>query len=165
MKRFFPILHFLLPTLCLVAAVYLYWGIRNLHQLPAASTYQDKGICTFYPKKVYPTQEKRYSGRHRSTRSTRTVYILYYQSKHGYQYRMKVAAESVGKKMIWENEPIQRRVLRIDSYTYITVEPDQTPESYVTGLRRTYIIQISVSALYMAGYLLFVVIRWNRRDL
>lgn len=35
---------------------------------------------------------------------------------------------------------------------YITVEPDQTAESYTAGLRRKYIVTLNLSAVYVLLY-------------
>lgn len=50
-------------------------------------------------------------------------------------------------------------------HTYITVEPDQTAESYTAGLRQKYVLALALSAAYILVYLVIwgVILSKKRR--
>lgn len=59
---------------------------------------------------------------------------------------------------------VTRVVLNIpDDRTYITVEPEQTAESYNAGLRQKYIVALCLSAGCLLFYLLTWCVTWYKR--
>ena len=90
---------------------------------------------------------------------TKTAYMVYYQdiSGSGYQWSEQALTRELGQKIVDAGTTVERRVLAIPAdRSYITVEPDQTAESYTTGLRKKYI-----TALVLAGvYVLLYVAAW-----
>ena len=90
---------------------------------------------------------------------TKTAYMVYYQdiSGSGYQWSEQALTRELGQKIVDAGTTVERRVLEIPAdRSYITVEPDQTAESYTTGLRKKYI-----TALVLAGvYVLLYVAAW-----
>lgn len=62
-----------------------------------------------------------------------------------------------GLRIVEDGEPVKRRVLSIPGRgTYITVEPEQTAESYTVGQQKKNSFLLFVSV----GYLLFYMLSW-----
>lgn len=146
--------------LLIVAGVGLYVGIRNFTSVRPVTDYEDSGIHTFTPYDILPVQVKN-TGTRRSRRRnpTRTVYMVYYHTTDGTDYRWQAeggSARTLAEKL-YDRGPVERRVLSIPAdNTYITVETDETAESYTESLRQKYILMISLSG----GYVLVYVIIW-----
>ena len=125
--------------LFLLAIGMIYAGGSLLLSVRSSDEYEDKGIMTFEPYRVLP-QSVRNTGNaySRRTNPTKTVYMVYYRaSGSGYEWHREVASQSVGERIVAQGEPVERRVLVIvEEGSYITVEADQTAESYTAGLRR-----------------------------
>ena len=126
----------------LIAAVScLYFSVRNLMELPPASAYEDMGVHTFVPVEVSPIQvENHATGRAGRTHPTQTVYVVSYQAddNSGYQYRYESSVESTAQRILEEGAPVERRVLSIpEENTYLTVEIDETAESYTNSWQRS----------------------------
>lgn len=84
--------------------------------------------------------------------STKTEYMIYYQTtdQRRYEWKVKAVTKSSGEKTVEEGVPVERKVLSIpESGTYITVEPDQTAEDYVRGQRRRNYILAGISLVYI----------------
>lgn len=132
----------------------------RLNNLPADS-YEDKGVFTFSHYQVLPVQVQNTgaSGRGRRMNPTKTAYMVYYQdiSGSGYQWSGQALTRELGQKIVDAGTTVERRVLAIPAdRSYITVDPDQTAESYTTGLWQKYI-----TALVLAGvYVLLYVAAW-----
>ena len=145
--------------LLILAATIGYLSIRNLSGIHSVDSYSDNGVYTFSPYQVLPVQVKNTgaSGRDRRMNPTKTVYMVYYRATDGsgYQWSEKALTRELGQKVVEEGATISRRVLNIpEEHTYITVEPEQTAESYTAGLRQKYMIALGLSAGYILLYLL-----------
>ena len=147
--------------LLILAAAMGYLSFRYLSAILPADSYEDKGVYTFSPYQVLPVQVQNTgaSGRDRRMNPTKTAYMVYYQdiSGSGYQWGEQALTRELGQKIVDAGATVERRVLAIPAdRSYITVEPDQTAESYTTGLRKKYI-----TALVLAGvYVLLYVAAW-----
>ena len=147
--------------LLILAAAMGYLSFRYLSAILPADSYEDKGVYTFSPYQVLPVQVQNTgaSGRDRRMNPTKTAYMVYYQdiSGSGYQWSEQALTRELGQKIVDAGTTVERRVLAIPAdRSYITVEPDQTAESYTAGLRKKYI-----TALVLAGvYVLLYVAAW-----
>ncbi len=129
----------------------------QLHTLPSADAYTDKGIYTFIPYEVLPIQvENNTSGRQKRMNPTKTVWQVFYRTveSSGYRWRENVASKRVGQDVIAQKQPVKRRVLSLTGEkSYITVPPELDAESYIDGLRRRYLRILNISAVYPILYL------------
>ena len=147
--------------LLILAAAMGYLSVRYLSAILPADSYEDRGVYTFSPYQVLPVQVQNTgaSGRDRRMNPTKTAYMVYYQdiSGSGYQWSEQALTRELGQKIVDAGTTVERRVLAIPAdRSYITVEPDQTAESYTAGLRKKYI-----TALVLAGvYVLLYVAAW-----
>ena len=144
--------------LLILAAVMIYLSAKGLFTIPSANSYQDNGTHTFEPYQVLPVQVRNTSSysRDRRMNPTKTVYMVYYRATDGsgYQWTDRAITRELGQETVREGVPVIRRVLSIPSdRTYITVEPDQTAESYTAGLRQKYVLALALSAAYILVYL------------
>ena len=142
----------------ILAAVIIYLSVKGLVAIPSASCYKDNGTHTFEPYQVLPVQVQNTSAysRDRRMNPTKTVYMVYYRATDGsgYQWTDRAITRELGQETVKEGVPVTRRVLSIPSdRTYITVEPDQTAESYTAGLRQKYVLALALSAAYILVYL------------
>lgn len=146
-----------------LASFYVGWteyaDIRDVEE------YEDVGVISFAPYRVLPEQVKNY-GKNRRISSTRTVYMVYYQSTNGsrYEWKKEVSSKSRGEDIIAVGAEVERRVLRIPAAgTYISIEPEQTAESYTAKLRQKYMLMMGAAVVYIVGYgIVFVVLRNQR---
>ena len=72
----------------------------------------------------------------------------------------------MGQAVVDSETTVERRVLSIPSRgTYITVEPNQTAESYTAGLRQKCINILCLSAVYILLYVAvwILIYRKNRK--
>lgn len=141
-------------VLFIVSLTILYIAGKGLMSMRPADSYQDKGVYTFVPTKVLPHQVRNTSTsrRYRRMNSTKTEYMIYYQTtdQSRYEWKVKAVTKSSGEKTVEEGIPVERKVLSIpESGTYITVEPDQTAEDYVRGQRRRNYILAGISLVYI----------------
>lgn len=156
--------------LLILAAAMIYLSAKGLFSTPSASSYEDSGIHTFKPYQVLPVQVKNTSSysRDRRMNPTKTVYMVYYRATDGsgYQWSDRAITRELGQETVDEGVPVNRRVLSIPSErTYITVEPEQTAESYTAGLRQKYVFALVLSAIYILVYLVIwgVILSKRRR--
>ena len=156
--------------LLILAAVMIYLSAKGLFTIPSANSYQDNGTRTFEPYQVLPVQVRNTSSysRDRRMNPTKTVYMVYYRATDGsgYQWTDRAITRELGQETVKEGVPVTRRVLSIPSdRTYITVEPDQTAESYTAGLRQKYVLALALSAAYILVYLVIwgVILSKKRR--
>lgn len=154
----------------ILAAVMIYLSVKGLLTIPSANSYEDNGIHTFEPYQVLPVQVQNTSAysRDRRMNPTKTVYIVYYRATDGsgYQWTDRAITRELGQETVKEGVSVTRRVLSIPSdRTYITVEPDQTAESYTAGLRQKYVLALALSAAYILVYLVIwgVILSKKRR--
>ena len=122
--------------------------------LRSVSAYEDQGVYTFVPVEVSPVQEENNaSGRMRRNHPVKTVYVVSYQASDGsgYEYDYEAGSvDTIAQKIVEEGEPIERRVFSVpDEGTYITVEADETAETYVAGQRKRFVLISIVSVLYL----------------
>lgn len=92
--------------------------------------------------------------------------MVYYRATDGndYQWSEQALTRELGQKTVAEGVSVIRRVLGIpNDRTYITVEPEQTAKSYTDGLRRKYMIALSLSAGYLLLYLLTWCVIWYNK--
>lgn len=151
--------------LLLLAAAASWISVKNISGLRPADSYEDGGVYTFSPYQVLPVQVKNTgaSGRDRRMNPTKTVYMVYYRATDGsgYQWSKRVPARESGQKIVEEGVNITRKVLNIPGEnTYITVEPEQTAESYTARLRQRYFTVLYVSAGYV---LLCLLLAWRSK--
>ena len=144
--------------LLLLSAASIYAALLGLSELRPAESYEDRGVLVFRPYAVYPVQVEntRASGRERRMNPTKIVYMVYYRATDGSGYRWsdEVYSRDHGRRVVEAGETVARRVLSIpEAGTYITVEPDQTAESYTNGLRQTYTRTAALSILYILLYI------------
>ena len=156
--------------LLILAAVMAYLSVKGLVVIPTASSYEDGGTHTFEPYQVLPVQVQNTSAysRDRRMNPTKTVYMVYYRATDGsgYQWTDQAITRELGQKTVKEGVTVTRRVLSIPrDRTYITVEPDQTAESYTAGLRQKYVLALALSAAYILVYLVIwgVILSKKRR--
>ena len=162
MKKLKSIVVVLGVMLLILSATVSYLSVKNLSTIHSVDSYEDKGVYTFLPYRVLPVQVKNTgaSGRSRRMNPTKTVYIVYYQASDGsgYQWSKQVPNKDMGQKTIDDGMSVTRRVLYItDDNTYITVESEQTAETYTAELRQRYLIALGVSIGYI---LLYVLLTW-----
>lgn len=154
--------------LLILAAVIGYLSIKNLSGIRTTDRYEDKGVYAFSPYQVLPVQVRNTgaSGRDRRMNPTKTVYMVYYRATDGsgYQWSERALTRELGQETVEEGVNVTRRVLNIpDEHTYITVEPDQTAESYTAGLWQKYRIALYLSAGYLLLYLLIWCVIWYKK--
>ncbi len=143
--------------LLILAAAMGCLSIRYMSAILPADSYEDKGVYTFLPYQVLPVQVQNTgaSGRDRRMNPTKTAYMVYYRdiSGSGYQWSQQALSRELGQQIVDAGATVERRVLSIPAdRSYITVEPDQTPESYTAGLRQKYIIALVLSVIYILLY-------------
>ena len=143
--------------LLILAAVVGYLSIEELSAMLPADSYEDRGVYTFIPCEVASEQVKNTNAdsRDRRMHPTETVYTVCYRDigGSGYRWKERTITAEMGQAAVDAGTAVKRRVLSIpDRGTYITVEPDQTAESYAAGLRQTYIVTLSLSAVYVLLY-------------
>lgn len=148
--------------LFLLASTALYFSARNLMQMIPKEDYADQGIHRFYPYQVLPTPVKNTSASSRDRRMnpTKTVYMVYYRADDGsgYQWSEQAVSREQGQQMVGDRQPVERRVLDIPTKNeYITIDPEQTIESYTTGLGKKY----RMILMFSVGYLLIYVVVWS----
>ena len=156
--------------LLILSAASLYVAMQALSDIRPAENYEDIGVLTFQPYDVLPVQVQNTgaSSRDRRMNPTKTVYMVYYRATDGsgYQWTDRAITRELGQETVREGVPVTRRVLSIPSdRTYITVEPDQTAESYTAGLRQKYVLALALSAAYILVYLVIwgVILSKKRR--
>lgn len=134
----------------------LYAGGRGITSIRPAADYKDGGVHTFTPYDILPVQVKNNAvGRARRNNPTRTVYMVYYQTTDGTGYRWRVEGGSVRElaEQVYDRGSVERRVLSIPAdNTYITVEANQTAESYTSGLQQKYGLLLGLSGSYVLIY-------------
>ena len=143
--------------LLILTAMIIYLSAKGLLAIPSADSYQDNGTHTFEPYQVLPIQVQNTSAysRDRRMNPTKTVYMVYYRTTDGsgYEWSDRAVTRELGQETVKEGVPVTRRVLSIPSNrTYITVDPDQTAESYTAGLRQKYVLALALSAVYILVY-------------
>ena len=148
----------------------IYLSAKGLFSISPASDYEDRGIRAFEPFEVFSVQVRNTSAysRDRRMNPTKIVYKVNYRATDGSGYKWSDEAITLdrGERIVEEGVTVERRVLSIPSRgTYITVEPDQTAESFTTGLRQKYVLALALSAVYMLVYLVIwgVILSKKRR--
>lgn len=143
--------------LLILASVVLCLGIRDWFQIRPATAYVDEGIFTFVPNRTYPVQRRSTAtGRQRRMHPTKIVHVVEYKSTESphYKWPQDAPGETSAKQTVAEKVPIQRRVLSVkDERKIAIIEPELTPESYVSHLRRRAGWMIGLSAVYLVLYL------------
>ena len=144
--------------LFVLSAVTIYLSIQELSDIRPAGDYEDQGVYTFLPYDVQFIQVKNTSASSRDRRMhpTTTVYMVLYRdtSGAGYRWQERTPAPELGEKTVEAGQTVARRVLSIpSSRTYITVEPEQSAQSYTDGLRQKYSLFLGLSVAYILFYL------------
>lgn len=155
--------------LLLLAAAVIFAAGRQMLAIRPADNYEDAGIHSFLAYRVLPSQVQNTgaTGRYRRMNPTRTIYKVYYLATDGsaYQCSEQVVSREFGQDMVDAEVSIERRVLRIPADgTYITVEADQTVESYTAGLRQKYVWALVPSGTYILLYLLVKIAHLVKRS-
>lgn len=149
--------------LVILATAFLYLGISGFISVPSASDYEDMGIHIFAPYDILPVQvENHTTGRNKRLHPTKTVYMVHYQATDGTGYKWNIEGGSTKEtaQILYNQGEITRRVLSIsEDDTYITIEPEQTAETYTTALRQRYILMIGGSIVYIGIYLAVWIIK------
>ena len=154
--------------LLILAAAMGYLSVKYLSGILPAGSYEDKGVYIFSPYQVLPHQVKNIgaTGRYRRMYPTKTVYMVYYRAGSGYQWHVQALTRDIGEEIVEAGATVPRRVLEIPAErTYITVEPDQTAESYTAGLQQRYLNILAMSGGYILLYGVVWCVVWlkNRR--
>ena len=135
---------------------------RNLFEIRSVDSYEDKGVHSFRPYQVLPVQVKNTTtSRNKRMNPTRTVYMVYYRDTdgEGCEWRKKAATKSEGQRIVTAGEKVERRVLSIPSENlYITIESDQTAESYITEQKHKYFWLLGISIAYILIYFIIWII-------
>ncbi len=135
---------------------------KSLLEIRSVDSYEDKGVHSFRPYQVLPVQVKNTTtGRNKRMNPTRTVYMVYYRviDGEGYEWRKKAATKSEGQRIVTEGEKVERRVLSIPSENlYITIEPDQTAESYIAEQKQKYLWLLGISIAYIFTYFIIWIV-------
>jgi len=160
MSKFKSIVFMVSLMLLILSVTMGYFSFKDLSAIVPADSYEDKGVYTFAPYRVLPVQVKNTSssGRNQRMNPTKTIYKVYYRATDGsgYQWTKRAINRKSGQKIVDAKTTVKRRVLSITTKrTYITVEPDQTAESYTAGLQQRYIIILILAGAYI---LLYVVV-------
>lgn len=158
--------------LFILSVVLAYEGWKGFSAIRPADGYEDRGIHTFLPYRVLPTQVENTSSSRRSRQRnpTKTVYVVYYRATDGtgYRWRTQASSKTSGQKIVKDKAPVERRVLAIrGAKKYISVEAEQTAESYTSGLKRRYGWMFGISAAYIAAYLAawgIILLKGRRKD-
>lgn len=149
--------------LFILATAFLYLGISGFISVPSASNYADMGIHSFAPYDILPVQvENHATGRNKRLHPTKTVYMVYYQATDGTGYKWSIEGGSTKEtaEILYHEGEITRRVLSIsEDDTYITIEPEQTAETYTAALRQHYLYMIGGSIVYIILYLAIWIIK------
>lgn len=143
--------------LLLLSAVMGCLSIKYMSAITPADSYEDNGVYTFSPYQVLPVQVQNTgaSGRDRRMNPTKTVYMVYYRTTDGSGYRWsdRAITRELGQEVVDAGTAVERRVLSIPANrSYITVEPNQTAESYTAELRQKYIIILALAGAYVLLY-------------
>ena len=143
--------------LLILSAASLYVALKSLLEIRPAEDYEDQGVLTFRPYDVLPVQVQNTSAysRDRRMNPTKTVYMVYYSATDGsgYKWSDKALTRDLGEDIVEAGETVERRVLALPAdRSYITVEPDQTAESYTAGLRQKYITILVLAGAYVILY-------------
>ena len=155
--------------LLILSAASLYVAVQALLDIRPAEDFEDQGVYTFSPYQVLPVQVQNTgaSGRDRRMNPTKTVYMVYYRATDGsgYKWSDEALTRDLGEDIVEAGEPVKRRVLSIPAdRTYITVEPDQTAESYTNGLRQKYVTILVLAGAYVLLYAAaWCVVVWVRK--
>lgn len=156
------------PFLLFLSIVSLSIGCWRLYNIPPADAYVDAGVRDFIPYRVYATQVKNTSSssRERRMHPTKRVYQLSYLATDGsgYQWSTKVAAESIGEKIIQEGKVESRRILKLpEEKKFVPVAPEETAQSYTATLRKHATLWIAPAAVYIVLYLLVTLVLFFRK--
>ena len=146
-------------VMLLLAAVTMgYFSAQRLSSIIPASGYEDKGVYSFVPVRVLPVQVENTgsTGRARRMNPTKTVYMVHYRDtgRKGYQWKFQAATHETGQKIVNQRIAVERRVLSIpaDNHSYITIESEETAESYTAELRQKNIMILTFSGIYILLY-------------
>ena len=160
--------------LLILSAASLYVAVQALLEIRPAEDYEDIGVLTFQPYDVLPVQVQNTgaSSRDRRMNPTKTVYMVYYRATDGsgYKWSDEALTRDLGEDIVEAGETVERRVLSIPSDgTYITVEPEQSAESYTAGLRQKYTTILVLAGahvlLYGLGWCVLILVKKAKRGL
>lgn len=107
----------IIPIIILLGALSnIAGGIKDLADLPDASSFTNEGVHEFKPYKIVPLSEENHSliSRDRRLNPTRTVYAVAYRAidDRSLQFYRRISSdESQAQKVLKAAEPIKRRVL------------------------------------------------------
>lgn len=155
--------------LLILAAASLYVGARDYAAIRPADSYVDEGVHIFVPYDILPISVKNNAtGRYGRNHPTKIVYMVYYKTTDGSGYRWQVEGSTARTlaEQKYEEGPVERRVLSIpEEDAYITVEANQTAESYTAGQQRKYTLIMGVSVAYLAIYAGAWMVLWRKREM
>lgn len=144
-----------------VKAGYDLWQAKR-----SADEYLDQGVITFVATRMVVVKEKVQgkSGINPRNQYHSVNYLEYRAKEHsGWRYREPMGRVE-GRKCIAAQKTIERRVFTIKSANrYVTVEPEETPESYAQGTRSYALLLLGLGGAYIAAFLTFHLQMWRQR--
>ncbi len=115
-----------LPLILLIGSIgMLVNTTSDMQKIRSADEYQDRGVYTFYPKRVAPLQkETNYTGRMKRMNPTTTVYAVDYWTEETRKNRLAAAAEQMPEPKNWREKIEQGKKLRdkmrlVPEYNYL----------------------------------------------
>lgn len=167
-KKKYRIMYIISIVGLMLSIICLCLALNKITDIPTVSNYQDMGIHTFKPYKMLPFSVKNTSASKRERRMNpkKTIYVVYYQSTDGSDYKWKVEKRSKdeAKSLLAQNENIERRVLtEKETGYYMTLDTKETMDSYFTKQRNLYIWVIGLSSTYIVCYFVVMIIKQKKR--
>lgn len=171
MKRLKAMLSTVCILLMMVSVATLFMSLQQMSAVRPASDYTDKGVHTFVPWTIYSTPKyPKSSGHQKNRRAATLIYVVEYRASDGTGYRYRYrggTARSLAQK-VYDQGPVDRRVLLIEkesaNITYITVEADETAESYTKGRMVQLQIRVSLAGAYLLAYGAIRYVLWARKQ-
>ena len=154
-------------VLVIVAAAGLFIGIRDLSSVRPAGDYEDKGVHTFVPYDILSVRVGNTAGDpYEYSKKSKIVYKVYYRTTDGSGYQWSAEGGSVRTlaEQLYDRGAVERRVLLISGEnTYVTIEADETAESYTTNRKITCLVISTLSVLYLFGWIVAALLRRAKR--
>lgn len=132
-------------------------SIRTWLAIKPPEAYADQGVYTFTATDyalIWETRTRHSRRHHISTYQVPHFQVTYETADSRWQWQDDKPTQDIGKQAVREREQVDRRVLSlVDGEGYITVEAHYTPQSYVSGQRRSCGVLLggSLAVLAMEG--------------
>lgn len=137
------------------AALCFYFSLRNLADMRPAKAYEDEGVYTFVPEEVHSVRVENHAVGQAGRDPYKIVYKVYYRAQEdsSYQYKEEFSVEVLAQNVVEEGKAIQRRVLSIPQEGgYITIDANETADTYVSSQKTKYFVIAAVCFAYMAAW-------------